>query len=124
MTAIFHDEDADVARAETIAKSEPGIAEARVFSKAEAERLLEPWLGSGLDLSDLPVPRLIALKLADDRSADLKRLRTRLEALLNDVTPAEQQTMAFDEVKALMLRLGLAAGGPPSGSPRDRGAGR
>ena len=42
----------------------PGIAETRVFSKAEAERLLEPWLGSGLDLSDLPVPRLIALRLA------------------------------------------------------------
>ena len=54
------DVDADVARAAAIAKAEPGIAETRVFSKAEAERLLEPWLGSGLDLTDLPVPRLIA----------------------------------------------------------------
>ncbi|MHC2108310.1 MULTISPECIES: ABC transporter permease [unclassified Methylobacterium] len=94
--------DADVARAETIAKSEPGIAEARVFSKAEAERLLEPWLGSGLDLSDLPVPRLIALKLADNRSADLKRLRTRLTEALPGVA-------SLDDHALWLQRLSTAA---------------
>jgi cell division transport system permease protein len=67
------DIDADVARAEALAKATPGIAAVRVFSKGEAERLLEPWLGSGLDLSDLPVPRLVTLKLAET-APDLKPL--------------------------------------------------
>ncbi len=48
------DVDADVAKAQAIAKDEPGIAQTRIFSKAESERLLEPWLGTGLDLTDLP----------------------------------------------------------------------
>ncbi len=41
------DVDADVAKAQAIAKDEPGIAQTRIFSKAESERLLEPWLGTG-----------------------------------------------------------------------------
>ena len=96
------DVEADVARAEALAKSEPGIAEARVFSKAEAERLLEPWLGSGLDLSDLPVPRLIALKLTDSRSADLKRLRVRLTEALPGVA-------SLDDHALWLQRLSTAA---------------
>ncbi|MGU3667267.1 cell division protein FtsX [Methylobacterium sp. A49B] len=87
------DVDADVARATGIAKAEPGIAETRVFSKAEAERLLEPWLGSGLDLSDLPVPRLIALKIDVNRSADLKRLRSRLLEALPGVASLDDHVL-------------------------------
>ena len=36
----------------------------RVYDKRESERLLEPWLGVGLDIAELPVPRLIELKIA------------------------------------------------------------
>ncbi|MDP4005606.1 ABC transporter permease [Methylobacterium sp. NEAU K] len=96
------DVDGDVSRAEAIAKSESGIAEARVFSKAEAERLLEPWLGSGLDLSDLPVPRLIALKLAGGQGADLKRLRARLTEALPGVA-------SLDDHALWLQRLSTAA---------------
>ncbi|MGH1572011.1 cell division protein FtsX [Methylobacterium sp. P31] len=96
------DVEADVARADGIAKAEPGIAETRVFSKAEAERLLEPWLGSGLDLSDLPVPRLIALKLSNSSGADLKRLRTRLLDALPGVA-------SLDDHALWLQRLSTAA---------------
>jgi cell division transport system permease protein len=94
--------DADVARAEAIAKEEPGVTQSRPFSKAESERLLEPWLGTGLDLSDLPVPRLIALKLADGRSADLSRLRTRLTDALPGVA-------SLDDHALWLQRLSTAA---------------
>ncbi|MCJ2065546.1 ABC transporter permease [Methylobacterium sp. J-088] len=97
------DVDADLARAAGIAKAEPGIAETRVFSKAEAERLLEPWLGSGLDLSDLPVPRLIALKLDRGRGSDLKRLRARLLEALPGVA-------SLDDHALWLQRLSTAAG--------------
>ena len=57
------DLDAEVARAVEIARAVPGIGEVRAYSKEESARLLEPWLGSGLALDDLPVPRMIVVKL-------------------------------------------------------------
>lgn len=74
------DMEADVRRAAEIARLTAGVAEARPMPKGEAERLLEPWLGSGLDLADLPVPRLIVLKLDPAASVDLDALRQRLAA--------------------------------------------
>lgn len=64
----------------------------------------------------------VTAHLGDDRYLGVltdgeRALRARLEALLKDVTADEQRTLAFQEVKALMLRLGLAAGGAP---PRAR----
>ena len=57
------DLDAEVARAVEIARAVPEIGEVRAYSKEESARLLEPWLGSGLALEDLPVPRMIVVKL-------------------------------------------------------------
>ena len=42
--------------------------------------MLEPWLGSGFSLDDLPVPRLIVVRLAPGASVDLAALRARLAA--------------------------------------------
>ena len=87
------DLDADVARAEGLAKGTPGIASTRVYSKAEAERLLEPWLGSGLDLSDLPVPRLVALRLTPSGPPDLKPLRASLVEALPGVASLDDHAL-------------------------------
>jgi cell division transport system permease protein len=57
------DLDAEVARAVAIARALPGVGEVRAYSKEESAALLEPWLGSGLSLEDLPVPRMIVVKL-------------------------------------------------------------
>jgi cell division transport system permease protein len=72
--------EADIARATELALKTPGIESAAAFSKAESERLLEPWLGTGLDFSDLPVPRLIVIKLRSDMQPDLAHLRQSLRA--------------------------------------------
>lgn len=95
------DVDADVAKAQAIAKDEPGIAQTRIFSKAESERLLEPWLGTGLDLTDLPVPRLIALKMSGERT-DLGRLR-------NKLTDALPGVASLDDHALWLQRLSTAA---------------
>ena len=47
--------DADLRRASAIASETPGIASVRVYSKEESANLLEPWLGAGLPLDDLPI---------------------------------------------------------------------
>jgi cell division transport system permease protein len=72
------DLDADIARAAAIARAVPGIADVRPYSKEESARLLEPWLGSGLALDELPVPRLIVVRLAAGAAPDLDPLRRRL----------------------------------------------
>ena len=69
------DAEAEVQKAAEIARAFPRIAEVRPYSKEESARLLEPWLGTGLALGDLPVPRVIVLKLAPGPAPDLTELR-------------------------------------------------
>lgn len=73
------DLDADTATAAAIARRAKGIASAEPYTKAESEKLLQPWLGSGLDLSDLPVPRLIVVKLGGTGALDLPALDKSIE---------------------------------------------
>lgn len=68
------DIEAAVTRAAALARGISGVADVRALSKDESEKLLEPWLGSGLTLDRLPVPRMIIVTLSDTR-ADLASLR-------------------------------------------------
>jgi cell division transport system permease protein len=61
------DVEADVRRAVDLARKAQGVSGVRVFDKAQSEHLLEPWLGTGLDLGALPIPRLIVLELGVER---------------------------------------------------------
>jgi len=72
------DLDAAVEKAASVARAVTGIVEVRPYSRDESTKLLEPWLGSGLSLNELPVPRLIVVKLATDATPDLAQLRRML----------------------------------------------
>src|SRR5215469_492737 len=74
------DIEADVRAVLNIAQSTTGVAEVRAFTKQESEKLVEPWLGSGLALGDLPIPRMIVVKLAPGVAPDLAALRKALSA--------------------------------------------
>lgn len=65
------DIEADLTQAVGLAAGVASIESVRVVPKAESDKLLEPWLGTGLDLVELPVPRLIVLKLKSSVGADL-----------------------------------------------------
>jgi len=69
------DLDAVAAKAAAVARAFHGIGEVRIYSKAESSKLLEPWLGSGLTLDELPVPRLIVVKIASGAAPDIPQLR-------------------------------------------------
>jgi cell division transport system permease protein len=71
--------EADVERAAALARQIPGVEAAQAFSRGESERLLEPWLGTGLDFNDLPVPRIIVIKLRDEVRPDFTPLRQSLQ---------------------------------------------
>jgi cell division transport system permease protein len=75
-----------VNKAADIARAAPGIADVRPYSKEESTRLLEPWLGTGLNLDDLPIPRLIVVRIASDGNPDLQALRATLAAQVPSAT--------------------------------------
>lgn len=66
-----------VARAVDLALQAPGVTAAHAIDEKEANALLEPWLGSDFDASQLPIPRLVALSISSD--ADLPALSRRLK---------------------------------------------
>jgi cell division transport system permease protein len=74
------DLEADVRKAADIARATPGVADVRAFTKQESAQLVEPWLGGGLSLDDLPIPRLIVVKLASGMLPDFGALRRTLAA--------------------------------------------
>ncbi len=93
------DVEQDAARAAELARRTPGIGEVRLYGKRESEKLLEPWLGAGLDIGELPVPRLIELRI--DGRPDFALLRRQL---------AEQAPGAsLDDHRLWVQRLGAMA---------------
>jgi cell division transport system permease protein len=72
------DLDADVRKATEIASGAPAVADVQPYSREESTRLLEPWLGTGLNLDDLPIPRLIVIRIASGENPDVDALRAAL----------------------------------------------
>jgi cell division transport system permease protein len=90
-----------VSRAVAIAAKAPDVESAHALTQAESEKLLEPWLGAGFDLSQLPIPRLILVRLRSQGSEDLSTLRS---ALATAVPQAD-----LDDHRVWAARLGTMA---------------
>ncbi|HEU0223708.1 MAG TPA: cell division protein FtsX [Paracoccaceae bacterium] len=79
--------EARVAAALAALRATPGIALARAMSLEESARLLEPWLGAGVPLEALPVPRLIEIRetaAGPDRDSLAKRLEGEVPGAIYD----------------------------------------
>jgi cell division transport system permease protein len=76
--AAGRDIDRDSAAVVEAMRAQPGILEVKPFTRDESAKLLEPWLGSGLSLDDLPVPRVIIARVQPGTALDLAALRTRV----------------------------------------------
>lgn len=74
------DMDAAVEKAAGLARRFHGVGDVTAMSKDESTRLLEPWLGTGLSLTDLPIPRLIVVTIASGATPDISDLRRVLAA--------------------------------------------
>jgi cell division transport system permease protein len=69
------DLERDAAAVAEAMRSQPGIVDVRPFTRDESVKLLEPWLGTGLSLNELPVPRLIVARVQPGTAPDLAGLR-------------------------------------------------
>ncbi|KQT48022.1 FtsX-like permease family protein [Devosia sp. BK] len=105
--------ESNLRTAVSLAQATPGVAGARALSLEESQALLEPWLGAGLDLSAIAVPRLIVVQLGDPVDADIDQLQRNLQAIKGaslDTHAAWRQqlnTMAGTVVISGLLVLGL-----------------
>jgi cell division transport system permease protein len=93
----WRDIDRDVAAVADVVRAQPGIVDIRAFTKDESAKLLEPWLGTGLSLDDLPVPRVIIARAQPGTTLDLAALRGRVA----QVSP----TASVDDHRAWIERM-------------------
>jgi cell division transport system permease protein len=66
--------DDQVKEALRLVKQWPGVFSAKALSRGEANALLEPWLGQGNVLDELPTPQLIEVTLQPGQSPELEGL--------------------------------------------------
>jgi cell division transport system permease protein len=75
------DIERDIVAVADAMRAQSGIVEIRPFTKEESAKLLEPWLGTGLSLDELPVPRVVVARVQPGAALDLAALRRRVTQL-------------------------------------------
>lgn len=91
----------DLRKAAEMFRAAAGVESVRVVPRAESDKLLEPWLGAGLQLSELPVPRLIVVTIARGSRPDVEALRQGLRR--------EAPTASLDDHRLWIGRLSTMA---------------
>lgn len=112
--------DAAAARAAEALAGAPGVDEAAMLTREEAEALLRPWLGRDV-LADLPIPRLVAVELSKESPATAAALEkaladARVDADVDDhslwtrqIVRAGNTARIVAAASALLLILAVAA---------------
>ena len=86
------DMEAALEKAAAAARSFPGIVDARIVDREATARLLEPWLGAGLDIDELPVPRLIIVTVNEAYPPNFARMREALAAEVPEASIDDHRT--------------------------------
>lgn len=93
-----------------VARAQPGILDVRPFTADESARLLEPWLGTGLSLDDLPVPRVIVARIAPGATPDFAALRRSLTQVTSAATLDDHRAW-IDRMRSMTGAIVLAGTG-------------
>ena len=96
------DIERDIAAVSEAVRTTPGILDVHPFTAEESGKLLEPWLGTGLSLDELPVPRMIVVRVTPGNPIDLAKLKQR-------VTQAAP-TASVDDHRAWIERMRTMTG--------------
>ena len=108
------DIESDIRDAVEITRDTAGIASVKAYTRAESAKLVEPWLGADLALNELPIPRMIVVKLLPGVTPDLTALRRALAVQVPSASLDDHRrwmdrmrTMAGTAVVAGIAVLGL-----------------
>lgn len=89
-------------------RAQAGIVEVKPFTREESGKLLEPWLGTGLSMDDLPVPRMIIARVQPGTPLDLGTLRARVTQVAPGASVDDHR--AWIERMRLMTNATVLAG--------------
>jgi cell division transport system permease protein len=101
------DMDKALADARDLALTFDGTVEGNIVDRDATARLLEPWLGEGLDLDELPVPRLVIITIDEQNPPDFAAMRAALseaipQAYLDDHRTWVDRLVAMARTTALI----------------------
>src|SRR5258708_39608590 len=85
------DLDRDSAAAAEAMRTQPYVVQVKPFTKDESAKLLEPWLGSGLSIDQLPVPRVIVARVQPGATLALAALRARVTLVAPSASGADHR---------------------------------
>tara|TARA_R110002020_G_scaffold198830_9_gene400133 strand:- start:15372 stop:16364 length:993 start_codon:yes stop_codon:yes gene_type:complete len=92
------DEELDMEAALTMTRNivlaAPGALSAKIVDRASTARLLEPWLGEGFDMDELPVPRLVIVTIDEAAPPDFAALRQSLAEAVPTATLDDHRAWA------------------------------
>lgn len=99
------DMEAALRDARDLALTFDGTRNGQIVDMAATARLLEPWLGEGLDLAELPVPRLVIITIDESAPPDFAAMRQALtekipQAFLDDHRTWVNRLVAMAETTA------------------------
>lgn len=107
------DMETALVQASEIAARAEGVTGTRIVDRAATARLLEPWLGSGLNIDELPVPRLIIVTINPERQPDFAALRAAISTDIPSASLDDHRTWVDRLVgmarMTVMIGLGVLA---------------
>ncbi|HEY4134936.1 MAG TPA: FtsX-like permease family protein [Alphaproteobacteria bacterium] len=106
---IAGDNDARVAKALELLRATPGVASAQALSRAEMATLMEPWLGSGALVAELPLPALVDVQLRPAAGVNAGGLESVLAAAVPGATVDDHKKW-LDRLVLLVHSVELVAG--------------
>ena len=105
------DMEAALVQAQRIATGFKGVRAASIVDRAATARLLSPWLGDGLDIDELPVPRLIIVTIDEAAPPEFAEMRALLAGEVPGATLDDHRTWV-DRLVAMArttVTIGVAA---------------
>jgi cell division transport system permease protein len=100
-------DDALAAALQTL-RDTPGVKNAEPLGAEATARLVEPWLGNVLSVDELPLSRLIDLRIDTDAPPDLSALRARLAAAAPQAV-LDDHRLWLDRLASLVVSVELTA---------------
>ncbi|MFC5444865.1 cell division protein FtsX [Rhizobium halophytocola] len=98
-------------KAKDLALTFVGTRTGQIMDEKATARLLEPWLGTGLDINDLPVPRLVIVTIDESNPPDFAAMRDMLTAEIPQASLDDHRTWVDRLVSmartTVMIGLGI-----------------
>ncbi|KGF70664.1 cell division protein FtsX [Hoeflea sp. BAL378] len=104
------DMEAALAEVRTLVLAVPGTLSADIVDRASTARLLEPWLGEGFDMDELPVPRLVIVTIDETAPPDFTAIRQTLAEAVPAATLDDHRAWADRLISMARITVFIGVG--------------